>query len=305
MTESRKLTVVIDQLSWDNIRETQFFSDVLLGGLERPVVFKLIDRNPETELHDDILIINLANNLTPLIYRTIQRGYRNVGLVSWTHSGAEHREMYPFVDYILRPFFSPESLALPPGGRCQDVVWFPIGYQSGVGPRRHDLLPGFDDRTFDFFYAGCPNTNYSDRLQMLAAAQHGDLPVKLILTEGFSEGLSIPTYRTHMENTRFALVPAGTDAETIRLFEALELGCIPITLNYAFLQDPRAMAGAPVVRLNAWEELPMWYQMVRSAPDYSNLMEGFRQNVSRWWQDFKLTEQRKIADVINRSFGRY
>ena len=131
------------------------------------------------------------------------------------------------------------------------------------------------------------------------------LPGKVLTTPGFTQGMSVNTFRATLETTKFALCPGGTDAETYRLFEALETGTIPITLNHNFMRDERAMGGSPIVSLNNWGELPDWYNMVISSGNSSVVMEEYRLAVSKWWNDFKNRQAEKVADIINRSFDRY
>jgi hypothetical protein len=59
------------------------------------------------------------------------------------------------------------------------------------------------------------------------------LPAMVLTTDGFGQGLGAAEYATLMENARFALVPGGRCAETIRLYDALEMGAIPITLRHS------------------------------------------------------------------------
>ena len=301
----RKLNVVAYRKSWDAIHEALYFTDVTLGGVKRPRGFTLLEYGDDIPVKDDILIVNLCNGARDLVVQAVNQGGRNIGVVGWCHTISEDYSYYPFVDYVLRPYFSPPHFTLPEKARCQEICWIPNGYKSGIGPRNPAILPAFADRPIEFFYSGFPNTNPGERSSMLAVMQASQLPATLNITKDFSDGLSLNTYRTTMEQTRFALVPGGANAETIRLFEALEMGTIPISLNHAFLQDDRAMAGAPIVRLNDWAELPAWYQMVKSAPNYLDLMEEYRQGIARWWADFKVRQQQKVADVIDRSFQRY
>ena len=300
-----KLTVVVKRQSWDAIHESLFLIDVLLAGLGRPVVFDLVEDDAAYEPQDDSLIINLCNGGGNLVFKAISSGCRNVGVIGWCHTVSEDISYYPFVDYVLRPYYSPRHFALPDQSRCAEIAWIPNGYKSGVGPRQPSALLGFADRPTEFFYSGFPNTSMVERLTMLQVVQHSQLPAKINITADFSAGLSINTYRTNLEQTRFALVPGGADPETIRLFEALELGAIPISLRHDFLQQDLAMAGSPIIQLESWADLPAWYAAVSAQPNYLTAMEEYRQAVGKWWAEFKLCQQRKVADVVNRSFARY
>ena len=304
MAFSQRINFVIRRSSWDAVLESQFLSDVVLGGLRRPIRYAVFEQDQDFPYQDDMLILNHENRCSELIHRAIAAGCRNVGVVAWSHTRSEDASYYPLVDYVLRPYFKPEHYHLPPSARCAQVEWIPNGYRSGVGPRNPQSLPSFADRTCEIFFAGFPDTNPSERQQMLQVVRSHQLPAQLVETSSFGQGLSIHTYRAAMENARFALIPGGADAETIRLFEALELGAIPICINYPYLADDRAMGSAPVVRILDWDELPARYYQMARASNYLEIMEGFRQHLGRWWLDFKMHQQTKVAQVIDRSFAR-
>jgi hypothetical protein len=61
-----------------------------------------------------------------------------------------------------------------------------------------------------------------------------------------------------MANSKFALVPGGKSAETIRLYDALEHGAIPICLesDFPFSSDALGSIGTPpLVQLDGWSSL--------------------------------------------------
>ena len=301
----RPLTVLVYDNHWDGIHESLFFSDVLLGGLERPVRFHLVPKGQDFPLLHDVLIINLCNGALGQVARLINAGCCNVGVVAWCHTKSEDYSYYRHVDYILRPYFSPAHMDIPPDGRCQDIVWFPNGYKTGIGPRQIQALPDFQHRIHEFFYSGFPGTNAPERVDMLNMLAQSGLPAHIHISNDFSAGLGLNVYRSTMEQTRFALVPGGADDETIRLYEALEMGCIPVSLDHAFLNDDRAMPGAPIVRLTEWSHLPIWYNMVKNRPDYLEFMESYRHGIAVWWDQFKRQQQQKVSATINNSFARF
>ena len=298
-----RLHFVARRSAWDNVLESQFVSDILLGDLGRPVTCTLIDHDAQFPLHDDLLVLNHENSCTDLIRQALAAGCRNVGVVSWAHTGNDDVSYYSQVDYVIRPYFRSDIFSFPAHSRCAAVVWVPNGYRSGVGPRNPQSLPTFHNRTFEMFFAGCPKTNPGERDPMIAMVRDHHLPAQMILTDQFAQGLSIHTYRSYMENTRFALIPGGADAETIRLFEALELGTIPVCINHPFLADDRAMAGAPVIRLSNWNQWPAYYAHLCLAGNYENVMEQYRSKVGAWWQDFKRQKQAEIRHLIDASFA--
>ena len=291
----KPLTVLCNSQSWDLIHETSFFVEVILGGLNRPVHYEIFEPGTKLNIPDDILVVNHCNSLVPLIQAAVSGGLKNIGVVAWCHSFEEDRSYYSSVDYVLRPFFKPAMMI--PEGRCKEIAWFTVGYRSGVGPRNRNLLNGFRDRPHEFLYAGFPGTNYDERTQMLAAVDAWKIPAKLKLSGSFSSGVGIHCYRSLLENAKFSLCPAGADDESMRLIESLELGAIPISLNHPFIGGGGPMGDCPLIRLNDWQELGEWYRTA----DMS-VMEVRHRQIGAWWADFKVSEGKKVAAVIERAF---
>jgi len=54
-----------------------------------------------------------------------------------------------------------------------------------------------------------------------------------------------------MSKYKFVVCPPGNGVDTHRLWEALYLGCIPITLKHRIYRD----YNLPIIQLNSWEEI--------------------------------------------------
>ena len=297
-----KLNIIAHRQVYDGFHSSVFFNNVILGALGRPFEYKFIDDDFFPHIDGDVLFINPAQNLTEVIKYVSSLGVKNIGVFASCHTAVEDCSYYNDVDYVLRPYLFDRNMVVPNGSRCADIAWIPLGYKTGVGPTIPESLMSIADRSLDFFYSGAPDTNYGERLSMINTFNASGLPGTVLTTAGFTKGMSVNVFRATLERTRFALCPGGTDPETFRLFEALETGTIPISLNHSFLHDQRAMAGCPIVKLNGWGELPMWYAMVK---DHDALLEQYRSAISHWWREFKIKQQQKVADIINRSFDRY
>lgn len=300
MLERRPLTVVCDNMNWDKIQEAHFFCDVLLSRLDRSVRYEIIEQHKDLKLTDDVLVINLGNGLDDVVRVYLEAGRKNIGMVAWCHSNQESMKYTDKVDYVLRPFYVPGRMM--PAGRCAEVAWFPIGYKVGVGPRDPKLLLKSSQRSLPLFFAGAiANEERGDLYQIFAKHK---LPGMFIPAAGFNgEGaIGANLYRTYMENAVFALIPGGSagDAETMRLYEAFELGAMPITLDHEYLK----LSTAPVVTLDSWDSLPQWVSDFFSHGNKWETADNCQSWQSLWWHDQKISESVRIAGVINRSFGR-
>jgi hypothetical protein len=106
--------------------------------------------------------------------------------------------------------------------------------------------------------------------------------------------------------SRFALAPAGNSPETIRLYEALEAGAIPILRRSAFVSAMDALDNPPFLLIDQWTELAAAYAPYADAdaPHVVEAVEAKRLEVLAWWQGFKAKQQHRLKDVIDRSFAR-
>lgn len=302
------LIVLCELRVLDGILESYFIRNILLGDLRRPVRVIPVTKVETVEPIDNVLIINLFDRLVPLIRKFISAGCKNIGIF---HMGDEHcrndRSYYGEVDYVIRNYYFAEALTPPSGDRCLGVIWAPNGYRIGVGPRRPETLLPVLARTTTLFFAGFTGSGASSipaRIEMLDVIKAHKLPATVITTPGFAKGLGPASYGTMLENARFALVPQGQAPETIRLFDALELGCIPISLAHAFLQASDAMGGAPVVQLKSWQELLSWFAATTSSPTFeADVAERQRQCIA-WWSNFKRLQATRVASLIERAFAR-
>lgn len=300
MTNLRPLTVICDSLNWDALNEAHFFTDVLLSALLRPIRYKVLTPNCRLEVQDNVLIFNLGNALDDVVHLFLESGCQNVGMVEWCHSDQTSHKYSWDVSYILTPFY--EALKrYPPGS---PVTWIPVGYKTGVGPRHPGLLQPFSQRPSMMFFAGFADT--PDRQAMLSAFYGADLPGNIITTEQFNGvggGVGVNLYRTYMEQARFALIPRGSaaDAETMRLYEAMELGAIPITLMHDYIEEILPV-GCPIVKLADWSELPEFYAGLLARADWEAVMDRTQAHIHGWWRGFQRSAAQRVAAAIESSF---
>lgn len=309
----RPLNLVWRRATLARVLESYFIKEVLLGGLGRPVRVIVFDKEEERVFADDLLIVvrhtnAQASDNVGYLAEARRRGCRNLGVF---HVGDEKGEVdlsfYGDADYVIRNYYVPSAFRVPAEGRPRAVLWAPNGYAAGVGPRDPARQLPMAGRTIVGFFAGfvSGHPDGSERAEMVRVVQEHRLPVVLIGTGGFGQGLSPSEYAGHLENARFALVPRGNSAETIRLYDALEAGCIPITLEAPYLGAPEALGGPPFVILKSWQALPAflgdYMARVRAGePDY---LEDKRRAVLTWWAGFKARQQRQIQAVVDDAFA--
>ena len=122
-------------------------------------------------------------------------------------------------------------------------------------------------------------------------------------SNGFAGGYNVGLYSAIMEDSIFAPCPSGNNPETTRLYDALELGCIPISLSHDFLISKDALASfgpVPFPLLGSWSELPQFLrEMKAKAISNPNEILELQQRCIEWWLNFKTGMQKKIADHID------
>ena len=131
---------------------------------------------------------------------------------------------------------------------------------------------------------GTPKS-YSRR-RMLAALRklQRDNPARQIridLTGSFQESLNRArsSYLEVLGQTRLCPAPRGTAHETLRLYEALRLGCIVISdrlPSHPFYDD------SPIVQIGTWDQLPAVLQDLERDPDR---LEALQQRSLIYWRD--------------------
>jgi hypothetical protein len=298
--------VICERLRFDRLMEGFFIREVLLGGLDRPVRVLPIEPGRSPRLGDDLLILDQGGNLLPFVETLVAAGRRNIGVF---HIGDEllaaDRRFYPAVDYVIRNYWFPEAFILPQGCRCLDVIWVPNGYRFGIGPRRAQGLMPFGARPTLLFFSGFLQSSdaaLEDRTTMLDIVRRHALPAVVMTSSGFAEGLGAPSYGAWMESAKFALVPRGRSVETIRLYDALELGAIPIMLDSPVIRH--LMPGAPFVLLESWAQLPEWLATETAKSAFDVTMTARQHVLIAWWTDFKRRQQRAVATLIDAAFAR-
>lgn len=308
MNVRQPLTLLWHRPTLEGVLEGYFIKEVLLAEIGRPIRTVVIEANAPTPLLNDALIISFGANLAGYLKEARARGFKNIGLLHMADELGDHdRSFYDDADYVLRNYWFKHALA-PPNGRSLGVHWIPNGYRTGVGPIATQTMLSVADRKIMGFFSGVleGRTRLEERQQMIQAVRDGKLPFMVAGTSGFGQGLGPVSYAAFLCMSRFALVPAGNSPETIRLYDALEAGAIPIMLRSPFVGAPDALDNPPFLLLDDWSQLTAAYAPYADAeaPHVVAALEAKRLDVLAWWQGFKVKQQRRLKELIDRSFAR-
>lgn len=303
----RVLNLIWPRQTLEYILEGHFIKEVLLAEIGRPIRTIVVERNAPFPLLDDALVVSFKSQLSGYLKEARLRGRSNIGLLHMADErGDEDLSFYECADYVLRHYWFKHALVSPP--KSLGVIWIPNGYRTGVGPISPQTLLTTAERDIMGFFSGVlhAHAQRDERQQMARAIQDAKLPFILNETPGFAQGLGPVTYAAFLCRTRFGLVPGGNSPETIRLYEVLESGAIPVTLRSSFVNAPEALGTPPFMILDQWSDLAAAYARYSdaSAQGVVDEIERKRLAVYRWWTEFKVAQQLRIKNLINRSFVR-
>jgi hypothetical protein len=294
----KNLQIVSTPDSLNGGLETWFVQNNLFQGA--PFSFGVL---PQQGLGDLIIYLEL-NQINLDLIRHVKSLGKKIVLY---HMGGEKLNKdisaYSECDLVVRNYYFKEIIneSFLDG----KVIWAPNGFRTGVGPRPKERLKIAESRQSHASFLGWINNTGSyknERVSFAEVCSRCD-DLYLLPSTGFAGGYNVGLYSAIMEDSIFAPCPAGNNSETIRLYDALELGCIPISLSHDFLssKDALALAGpVPFPILNSWSELPSFLE--RSKKNIlanSNEINELQEKCTSWWKNYKIAIQKKIDDRLD------
>ena len=293
------LQIISTPDSLNDALETWFIQNDLFGGAPYSLGI-----NPD-QFCDSVIVYLELNQINIELIRHIKSLGNKVVLY---HMGGERLDKdisaYAECDLVIRNYYFPSIINDSEFGK--KIIWAPNGFRTGVGPRNKVVLKKASQRQCFSAFLGWINNSasYSDE-RVSFAAQAADCGENLYVmpSNGFAGGYNVGLYSAIMEDSIYAPCPAGNNPETIRLYDALELGCIPISLSHEFLLSKDALASlgpVPFPLLGSWSELPQFLvEMKEKLISNPNEIFELQQRCIDWWSSFKMSMQKKIADRID------
>jgi hypothetical protein len=278
--------------------ETSYIRDVLFQGEAFNVGLNYHNEQNKTIIYLELFEINQD---------LIEHSKKNLNKIILYHMGDElgqkDKKLYSSCDFVIRNYFFDEFISEK---YHPNIIWAPNGYRTGVGPRASKSLKRVTERNAFASFLGWIDNSKSfnnERFLFVEAAKKCQEKIFFLATNGFAGGYSVGLYSAIMEDSIFAPCPAGNSPETIRLYDALELGCIPISLRHDFLSSQRALAAIglpPFPLLNSWHELPIFLQEMNSLfTSNPNMLLEMQKQCINWWGNYKIYISKKISDKIS------
>jgi len=215
--------------------------------------------------------------------------------------GEKQRSAYQHARAVLRNYFH-QHIFDDPLYRGQ-LVWVPNGYRNSVSNSNINAIKPAHHRKHLARFIGWLDNSASINGERVAFK---DVAIKLtdlmhcIPMQQFGGSFSPHLYRALMDDSIFAPCPAGNAEETIRIFDALECGCIPITLRHTFLRTTAAMAHAPYLFLDNWSQLEFELKKITQIEQREALFDWQQQVVQHWQYVKEITRLNAQRIILTR-----
>lgn len=279
--------------------ETWFIQNDLLGGAPYSPGF-----NPEKIRNSTVVYLELGE-INPGLIQAIKSAGNKVVLF---HMGDERADkniaLYSACDLVIRNYYFSHIVSTVAGS--PKVFWVPNGFRTGVGPREAGVLKRAYQRQAVAAFLGWINNAASyqgERVGFSKAAALCGENLFVMPSNGFAAGYNVGLYSAILEDSIFAPCPAGNSPETIRLYDALEVGAIPISLKHDFLVSEDALAAIgpiPFPIIDSWEQLPSYLVQMKSLLS-TNPAEIIKMQADciDWWTCYKQAIASRISDSIS------
>jgi len=174
--------------------------------------------------------------------------------------------------------------------RAPGIFTIPVGFPNGLaGPGQ--LTPA-NQRRYIWSFKGEVKASRIEMVEELKGVEPS-------YVRGAKEGpwLSLEEYRALLLDSVFLPCPMGNVvAETWRLYEALEFGCIPIVEKRWGIDYYRGLFGGdPFLRVGSWREAGRLMRDLLATP--GELLR-LQQTMTQWWAETKARTKRELTEFV-------
>jgi len=274
--------------------ETGFIRDILFLKIPFSVGLNINNYDSETLIYLELFDIN---------QQFIEHAKTRTKKIALYHMGDElcnkNKSLYAECDLVIRNYFFEKiyTKSFHP-----NILWAPNGYRTGIGPREKNFVKQVKSRSVLASFLGWlnnPNSYNNERAIFFANANQTKEKIFLLESQGFASGYNVGLYSAIIEDSIFSPCPAGNSPETIRLYDSLELGAIPISLKHPFLNSVEALGAIgtpPFPQLDHWDQFPSFLSnmedLCKTNPEKIQKMQT---DCLNWWSNYKRFISNKIA----------
>lgn len=170
-------------------------------------------------------------------------------------------------------------------------------------PQAINNVENLPDKSLDWFFAG--QMTHSRRYSCVNELRKMDRGY-MLTSSGFTQGLPQDEYYEKMATAKVVPCPGGpVTVDTFRLFEALELGCIPIADNESASKDWSGFwewlfdEPVPFPAINDYSDLNGYIH------DCTENYPGLNNKIQSWWMRYKSKLKNKIYNDIQELSGKF
>lgn len=323
------MQIISSSKTLNAILESGFIQNTLLQGAPYSTQF-----DPDKSIDSVVVYLELYEIDLDLIDKIKAAGKKVVLYHMGDELADKNIAAYKGCNLIIRNYFFPHILNHPE--LAHKILWAPNGCKTGVGSRVPHTLQKVGSRQYLACFLGWLSNAASfngeralfseavsawsgnkkrriknvvqwlrfylslskEYLAFTKIAPSCTADLHLLSSTGFSGGYNVGLYAATMEDSIFAPCPAGNSPETIRLYDALEMGCIPVSLGHEFLMSCNALGEfgtPPFVILTSWNEFPAFLEkMKKKMITNPEEIQQMQDDCIVWWANYKISIGEKI-----------
>jgi hypothetical protein len=200
-------------------------------------------------------------------------------------------ELYQHFDFVIRPYY---ASALSRDG----IKAIPLGYPNGMADGGPVRLAS--QRSFAWSFLGNAN---AARLAMITEFSQLQ-PQQLHLYDTRRKqglGLDRAAYKETLRSSVFVPCPMGNVLlETRRVYEALEVGAIPLVSRRGLMPyHDLIMPGHPVPTFKTWSAARRFAEGLLANPA---ALDALQRKLVDWWGGYKQALQSEVCDFVSAGF---
>lgn len=236
---------------------------------------------------DDLIIVDSKINNKESFYLDLSKKCRKIYLFHLGDEGALEKKdiIYGCCKHAWRTFFW-NSIK-----KYKNCSFIPLGYKS------FDKVPKkkISEKKYLWSYLG--TIHHASRYDLNYQLRKVEPSfVKKTQAFGSADSLDSKSYYNILNDSIFTPIPIGfIHPETYRLFECLEIGCIPIVENPKKFFD-MLFPNNPFIKIELWKEAKI---IIEDFRNNTQLLEKKREDCINWWDQTKLKYQKEIEYIIN------
>lgn len=281
------------------IFETDWIQQVIFGSISRPVRV-IWTEDERQQLYNDSVYVFLFHPSPPDLFQRLKDGgYVNYGGYHMgDEQGAHDISFYGQAWFMFRNYYFDRYQTLP------NTIYIPLGVKAGLAMSGVETFIPASKRKYQCNFIGSIRSNRAYMIDQLHYRRQECL-ISADKPWADPSGMHVIEYRQVMLDSRFTLCPFGNNEESMRFYEALEAGSIPIAETSKVASGDfinQALGGdCPVPRLQDWNQLDEFLQRYHENP---TALDALQKRVLEWWSRVKSRVFTKVQSAVDAGFQR-